>query len=101
MDTEYQDIRTHNRSAIITQIKTTQITMLIGLTKITMQTNAIQTMMSIGTAGAKTKTKQTNADEHKTRRHILFAFDFTSHQVVADTKKPGDCIIVTLGESNG
>ena len=26
----------------------------------------------------------------------LFAFDFTSRQVVADTKKPGDCIIVTL-----
>ena len=57
MDTEYQDIRTHNRSAIITQIKTTQITMLIGLTKITMQTNAIQTMMSIGTAGKKKTVK--------------------------------------------
>ena len=36
----------------------------------------------------------------KTRRHILFAFDFTSSQVIADAEKPRDCIIVALGESN-
>ena len=55
-DTEYQDIRTHKRSLIITQIKTTLITMLIGRTKTTMQTNAIRTMTSIGTAGKKMMT---------------------------------------------
>ena len=49
----YQDIRTHKRSLIIMQIKTTPITMLIGRIKTTMQTNAIQATMSIGIAGKK------------------------------------------------
>ena len=53
VDTAYQDIRTHKRNLIIMQIKTTPITMLIGLTKTTMRTNAIRTTMSIGIAGKK------------------------------------------------
>ena len=40
----------------IMQIKTTPITMLIGRTKTTMQTNAIRTTMSIGIAGKKMMT---------------------------------------------
>ena len=49
----YQDIRTYKRSLIITQIRTTLITMLIGRIKTTMQTNATQATMSIGIAGKK------------------------------------------------
>ena len=58
VDKAYQDMRTHKRSLIIMQIKTTPITMLIGRTKTTMQTNAIRTTMSIGTAGKKMTTEK-------------------------------------------
>ncbi len=58
-DAAYRDIRTHNRSLIIMQIKTTPITMRIGQIKTITQTNAIRITMRIGTAGTTKKTNKT------------------------------------------